>query len=68
MPVITVAAPEGVYDQQGKAALIREITEAVVRVGGEHERRVTRVLFQDYPEGTWGSAGEVYRRKPAPEG
>lgn len=65
MPVITLAAPAGVYDAAAKERLIAEITEAVVRVGGEHERAVTRILIQDYAEGDWGTGGKVYRRKPA---
>lgn len=64
MPIVTVAIPEGVYSREQKDALIGELTEAIVRVGGERQRAITRVMIQDYPEGNWGSGGKTYVRKP----
>ncbi|MGP9819441.1 tautomerase family protein [Salinarimonas sp. NSM] len=65
MPVITVAAPEGAWDRAAKERLVAEITDAVVRVGGERQRGNTRILIQDVPEGNWGSGGKVFVRAPA---
>eukprot|EP00873_Tetraselmis_striata_P005160 jgi/Tetstr1/425424/TSEL_015871.t1 len=64
MPIVTVAIPEGVYTREQKDTLIGELTDAIVRVGGEKQRAITRVMIQDYPEGNWGSGGKTFVRTP----
>lgn len=70
MPFIDVKILEGVLDTPQQQALIAEITEAVVRVGGEGMRPMTRCVIQEIRSGLWGVAGkplttEQARPKPA---
>ncbi|UUX94772.1 tautomerase family protein [Aquabacterium sp. J223] len=58
MPFIDVKIIEGVLDEAQYQALIAEITEAVVRVGGEGLRPMTRCAIQEVRSGRWGVAGK----------
>lgn len=58
MPFIDVKIIEGVLDDAQYQALIGEITEAVVRVGGEGMRPMTRCVIQEVRSGLWGVAGK----------
>jgi len=60
MPVIDVTILEDVYTLDEKAALIRELTEALGRVGGKAMEEATSVLIQEIKDGNWGYAGHVY--------
>ncbi len=58
MPFIDVKILEGVLSHEQHQALIAEITEAVVRVGGESLRPMTRCVIQEIRSGLWGVAGK----------
>jgi len=58
MPFIDVKIIEGVLDDAQHRALIAEITDAVVRVGGEGMRPMTRCVIQEIRSGLWGVAGQ----------
>lgn len=58
MPFIDVKILEGVLSHEQHQALIAEITEAVVRVGGDAMRPMTRCVIQEIRSGLWGVAGK----------
>ncbi|MEO8057811.1 MAG: tautomerase family protein [Burkholderiales bacterium] len=49
---------EGVLDHAQKQQLIAEIADAVVRVGGEGMRPMTRCAIQEIRSGLWGVGGK----------
>ena len=56
------SVPEGQYEPERRAAMVREITEAVLDAErGAHPRDPSRiwVFTPEIPEGTWGGAGRV---------
>ncbi|EGI76718.1 tautomerase family protein [Hylemonella gracilis] len=58
MPFIEVKIIEGVLSREQQQALISELTDAVVRVGGEGMRPMTRCAIQEIRSGLWGVAGK----------
>jgi len=58
MPFIDVKIIEGVLDDSQKQALVAELAEAVVRVGGEGMRAMTRCAIQEIRSGLWGVGGK----------
>jgi hypothetical protein len=63
---IIPSAPEGQYSDVSRKALVKEVTEAVVRAeGGTFEDVAPRVWVfpTEIPDGQWGSRG-VIRRLP----
>ncbi len=58
MPFIEVKIVEGVLSDDKKHELIAALTNAVVSVGGEGFRPMTRCIIQDIKSGHWGVAGK----------
>lgn len=58
MPFIEVKIIEGVLPDDKKGALIAALTEAVVQVGGEGFRPMTRCIVQEIKSGWWGAGGK----------
>lgn len=58
MPFIDVKIIEGVLPDDKKHALIAAITDAVVQVGGEGFRPMTRCVIQEIRSGWWGAGGK----------
>ena len=58
MPFIDVKIIEGVLDDAQKQQLIAELANAVVRVGGEAMRPMTRCAIIEVRSGMWGVAGK----------
>lgn len=58
MPFIDVKIIEGVLPDDKKEALIAALTEAVVQVGGEGFRPMTRCVIQEIKSGWWGAGGK----------
>jgi phenylpyruvate tautomerase PptA (4-oxalocrotonate tautomerase family) len=59
-----LTVPEGQYDDEICAAVVREVTEAVARAeGGTFEAVAPRVWVfpQEVPDGRWGARGQVRR-------
>jgi 4-oxalocrotonate tautomerase len=59
MPFIDVKIIEGVLPDDKKEALIVALTEAVVQVGGEGFRPMTRCVIQEIKSGWWGAGGKA---------
>ena len=59
MPFIDVKIIEGVLPDDKKEALIAALTEAVVQVGGEGLRPMTRCVIQEIKSGWWGAGGKA---------
>lgn len=66
MPFIDVKILEGVLSHEQHQALIAEITEAVVRVGGDAMRPMTRCVIQEIRSGLWGVAGKPMTNERGP--
>jgi len=63
---ITPSVPEGQYSDESRQALVKEVTDAVVRAeGGKFEDVAARVWVfpTEVPDGQWGGRG-VIRRLP----
>ena len=58
MPIIDVKILEGVLPDEKKAELIAALTDAVVQVGGEGFRPMTRCVIQEIRSGWWGVGGK----------
>ena len=61
MPIVQVHMMEGRTDEQ-KEAVIREVTEALVRAVGAPKESV-RVLINEMPKQHFGSAGKSAKAK-----
>ncbi len=57
MPIINVRVLEGAFTDVQKHAMIDEITNAVVKIGGEGIRPAVHVLVEAVPSGMWGIGG-----------
>jgi 4-oxalocrotonate tautomerase len=57
MPIVQVTLVEG-RDEETRAALIRELTDAVERTTGSPRDRV-RVILHQVPAADWGVGGAV---------
>ena len=65
MPFIEVKIVEGVLPDDKKHALIAALTNAVVSVGGEDFRPMTRCVIQEIRSGWWGVAGKPLHTQDA---
>lgn len=69
MPIVNVKVLAGAFSAEQKHAMIDEITEAMVKIGGEGMRPAIHVLVEDIPSGMWGIGGkrltaeEIVRRR-----
>lgn len=64
---IVPTVPEGQYTAESRKALVKEVTEAVVRAdGGKYEDVANRVWVfpTEIPDGQWGSRGVI---RPLPD-
>jgi phenylpyruvate tautomerase PptA (4-oxalocrotonate tautomerase family) len=64
---ITPTVPEGQYTDASRKALVKDVTEAVVRAdGGKFEEVAARVWVfpTEIPDGQWGSRGVI---RPLPD-
>jgi phenylpyruvate tautomerase PptA (4-oxalocrotonate tautomerase family) len=58
------SVPEGQFDDERRAAVVRDITDAVLRAeNAAHPDDVNRVwvFTNEIPDGTWGGAGRINR-------
>ena len=60
---LLITTPEGAVDEKDKSALVREVTQAVMRAEGseytsENRRRVFCIL-DTVTEGNWGGSGRI---------
>jgi 4-oxalocrotonate tautomerase len=57
MPLVNVKVVEGVFSDDQKQQIVRQLTEAMVAVEGENMRQVTWVIVEEVSSGDWGIAG-----------
>jgi phenylpyruvate tautomerase PptA (4-oxalocrotonate tautomerase family) len=56
------SVPEGQFDDERRAAIVRDVTDAVLRAeNGSHSYDPNRVwvFTNEVPDGTWGGAGRI---------
>ena len=58
MPLVDIELIEGVFDEDQKQRMIRDVTEAMVGVEGEAMRGVTWVRVQEFASGAWAIGGK----------
>ncbi|MBO3749885.1 tautomerase family protein [Streptosporangiaceae bacterium NEAU-GS5] len=49
---------EGVFSDDQKAEIVKNLTEAMVNVEGENMRPVTWVIVEEVKSGDWGIGGQ----------
>jgi len=59
MPFVNVQHMAGVFTRDQVHALIADITEAYVRIGGEGIRPHVTVVVNEVADGYWGAGGEI---------
>ena len=57
MPLISVKVIEGVFSGSQKQEMVKELTEAMVRIEGENMRQVTWVMIEEVQSGHFGIGG-----------
>jgi 4-oxalocrotonate tautomerase len=58
MPLINVKLIEGVFTGDQKQRIVRELTDAMVKIEGENMRPVTWCIVEEVRSGDWGIAGK----------
>jgi 4-oxalocrotonate tautomerase len=58
MPLVNVKLIEGVFSDSQKQGMIKELTDAMVRIEGENMRQVTWVVIEEVSSGSWGIGGQ----------
>lgn len=59
MPLVTIKAPEAMFNDAQKQAMIERVTEAMVEVEGEEFRDKTWVVYEEVPKQSWAIGGEL---------
>ncbi len=57
MPLINVKIIEGVFSAEQKTRIVRDLTDALVRIEGESMRPVTWAVIEEVKSGDWAIAG-----------
>lgn len=60
MPLISVKVIEGVFSDSQKQTIIKDLTEAMVRIEGENLRQYTLVVVEEVKSGSWGVGGNTF--------
>ncbi|MDD9728207.1 tautomerase family protein [Roseovarius sp. SK2] len=63
MPLVDIELIEGVFDEDQKQRMIRDVTEAMVGIEGEAMRGVTWVRVQEIASGEWAIGGKPMTAK-----
>ncbi|MGO8920555.1 MAG: tautomerase family protein [Stellaceae bacterium] len=59
MPFVSVRLCQGAFTRKQHQQLIRDITDAFVRMGGEGIRPNVTVVVDEVADGLWGDSGEI---------
>ena len=59
MPFMQVKVIEDVFTPDQKGQIVRELTDALVRIEGEAMRPVTWCVVEEVRSGDWGIAGNT---------
>lgn len=57
MPLVDIHLIKGVFDEEQKTRMIREVTDTMVGIEGEAMRPVTWVRVVEIASGEWGIGG-----------
>ncbi|HEX4818251.1 MAG TPA: 4-oxalocrotonate tautomerase family protein [Nonomuraea sp.] len=57
MPLVSVKVIEGVFSPEQKQRIVRDLTEAMVKIEGENLRPLTWVVVEEVSSGSWGIGG-----------
>lgn len=57
--LVTIKAPEAVFSEDQKRAMIDKVTEAMVEVQGEEFREKTWVVYEEVPRQSWAIGGTL---------
>jgi 4-oxalocrotonate tautomerase len=57
MPFIQVKVIENVFSDEQKEQIVRELTDAMVKIEGENMRPVTWCVVEEVRSGSWAIAG-----------
>ena len=63
MPLVTIDVIKDVFTPAQKQGMIREVTEAMIRVEGEALRGVTWVKINEINSGDWAIGGQPLTAK-----
>ena len=58
MPIVNVKVLAGAFSTAQKQSMIDDITDAIVRIGGDGIRPNVQVLVEDIQSGMWGIGGK----------
>ena len=61
MPFVQVKVIEGVFSEEQKGEMIRQLTDTMVSIEGENLRPVTWVVVEEVKGGDWGIGGKALR-------
>jgi 4-oxalocrotonate tautomerase len=61
MPFVQVKVIEGVFSEDQKGEMIRQLTDTMVSIEGENLRPVTWVVVEEIKGGDWGIGGKTLR-------
>ena len=59
MPLVTIKAPQAVFSEEQKKAMIDRVSEAMIEVEGEEFRDKTWVVYEEVPRQSWAIGGEL---------
>lgn len=65
MPMIDAQVLEGVFSEDEKRALIRELAKAFGKVAGKQMQDMTSVRIHEVRSGHWGGADSVWTTEEA---
>jgi len=61
MPLVTVDVIKDVFSKEQKAAIIENVTEAMIEVEGEAMRAVTWVRINEVEQDDWAIGGQMLK-------
>lgn len=59
MPLVNIEVIEGVFSDSQKAAMLKNVTDTMVKIEGEGMRGVTWVRVLEVKSGQWGIGGNA---------
>jgi len=58
MPLVDIHIIEGVFNQEQKQQMIKQVTDTMVSIEGENLRGVTWVKINEVKQGDWAIGGQ----------
>jgi 4-oxalocrotonate tautomerase len=66
MPFVEVKSIKGVFSNEEKAQIIKEVTGVFARMKGDEFASGTWVVINELNDGNWGEGGAVLKAKHVP--